>query len=154
MSTLSEDTCGAWSHFVFVLINTKILCICFFLCFEGCNKTFNFGPLFYVFDHEAGVAESELEYMMISEEEANPDEPLLDPEDLKDLFDPLYDRHLEHMQSSYEGIVTNVSKGQELFCNYVFFSSDETWKFNILQLRSECHGESVGTITEVEGEEA
>jgi hypothetical protein len=123
----------------------------FFFGFEGCNKTFNYGPLFYVFDRKAGVEESEHEYMMISEEEANPDEPLLNPEDRKDLFDPLYDRHLEHMQSSYEGIVSNVSKGQELFCNYVFFSSDETWNYNIHQLRAECHGQSVGTVVEVEG---
>jgi hypothetical protein len=91
---------------------------------------------------------------MMSEEEADPDKPMLDGETAIDLFNPLQSRHLEHMQSSYEGVILPVSRGQELFCNYVFFSNIDTWKFNILDLRSQCRGEKVGTIVELEGMEA
>jgi hypothetical protein len=87
---------------------------------------------------------------VISEEEADPEKLLELSEDSDYAFDPLYDRHLEHMQSSYEGSIVNVSKGQELFCNYVLFSTDESWKY-IQRLRSECRGEIVGTVVEVEG---
>jgi hypothetical protein len=79
---------------------------------------------------------------------------LLEPQNFKDLFDPLTDRHLEHMQSSYEGVISDVSKGQELFCNYVFFTTANTWKYNILELRSQCRGEKVGTVVEIEGKKA
>jgi hypothetical protein len=88
---------------------------------------------------------------MLSEEEADPDKPTLDTEITQDLFNPLKSRHLEHLQSSYEGVISSVSEGQELFCNYVFFSNNDTWKFNVLDLRSQCRGEKVGTIVQLEG---
>ncbi len=138
----------------FFLIYDKFPCVPSYTCrLPGCNKTFNYGPLFYLFDHKAGLEESEYDYAMISEEEDDPEKPVDISKDWDYLFDPLYDRHLEHMQSSYEGSIVNVSKGQEIFCNYVLFSSDESKNY-IQRLRAECRGEVVGTVVKVEGEQS
>jgi len=117
---------------------------------HGCNKTFNFGTIFWVYDKKAGVSQSEYEYLMLSEEEADVDVPAFEVAKKK-TFNPLIDRHLEHMLSSYEGTIFNISKGQELFSNYVHYWGKEQWKVGIEQLRSQCRGESVGMVVKVEG---
>jgi hypothetical protein len=117
---------------------------------HGCNKTFNFGTIFWVYDKKAGVSQSEYEYLMLSEEEADVDVPAFEVAKKK-TFNPLIDRHLEHMLSSYEGTIFNISKGQELFSNYVHYWGEQEWKVGIEQLRSQCRGESVGMVVKVEG---
>jgi len=118
---------------------------------HGCNKTFNFGSVFYVFDLRAGIVKSEYEYLLLSEEEADPNNPPEDEETTKDLFNPLIDRHLEHSASSYEGSISPISKGEEIFCNYVFYIGVDSWNYGIRDLRSQCRGEKNGTIVQIEG---
>lgn len=123
------------------------------MCFAitGCNKTFNFGPVFYVFDLRAGIVKSEYEDLLLSEEEADPNNPPEDEETEEDLFNPLIDRHLEHEASSYEGSISSISKGEELFSNYVFYYGVDSWSYGIRDLRSQCRGEKIGTIVQIEG---
>jgi len=104
-----------------------------------------------VFDLRAGIVKSEYEYLLLSEEEADPNNP---PEEVvtpKDLFNPLIDRHLEHSESSYEGSIAPISKGEEIFSNYVFQNGVDSWNYGIRDLRSQCRGEKIGTIVQIEG---
>ena len=117
----------------------------------GCNKTFNFGSIFLVFDRKAGITNSKLEYLLLSEEEADPNKPQIDEERNELLFNPLFDRHLDHQLSSYEGPIFNVAKGEELFANYVHYHGIDGWASGIQDLRAECRGEKVGTVVKVEG---
>ncbi len=120
------------------------------IIFIGCNKTFNYGPVFYILDHKAGITESEYEYYMLTEEEANPNEPPKENAVAAELFNPLIDRHLDHYAGSYYGAITNISKGQELFTNYVYYFGLKGWKYGILSLLSQCHGETIGTVSQIE----
>ena len=120
---------------------------------KGCNKTFNIGPLFFAIDRINGISNSEFEFVTLSEEEADPNAPPREFDNYIKYGNPVTDRHLEHfwMSSSLEGVISNVSKGEELFTNYVYYFDSSAWKFGINDLRSQCHGEIVGIITQVEG---
>jgi len=118
---------------------------------HGCNKTFNFGPIFYVLNRRANITTDEYDQFMLSEEEIDPNEPPEGIDNRKALFNPLVDRHLEHYMSTYEGSVRNISKGQELFTNYVYFYGKDSWSYGIQELRSQCRGETVGTVVRIEG---
>jgi len=89
---------------------------------------------------------------MVSEEEADPNTPPREFDNYIKYGNPLADRHLEHfwMSSSLEGVISNVSNGEELFTNYLYYYGSSAWKFGISDLRSQCHGETVGTIIQVE----
>ncbi len=84
---------------------------------------------------------------MLTEEEADPNKPPKNYVDIAELFNPLTDRHLEHY---YEGAIANISKGQKLFTNYVTYFGIESWKYGIFDLLSQCHGEKLGTISQIE----
>ena len=116
---------------------------------HGCNKTFNYGPVFCVLDRRANITTNEYVECTLSEEEADPNEP---PEDIdKDLFNPLMDRHLENYVSSYEGSIRNISKGEELFTNYLYFYGRDGWSYGVQELRSQCRGETVGIVVQIDG---
>lgn len=95
---------------------------------------------------------SEYDYLMISEDEADPNKPPVDDiNSTRFLFNPLLDRHLEHSLSSYEGSIVDIPKGNELFSNYVYYYGEDCWKYGIQDLRSQCRGEKIGTIVQIEG---
>ena len=52
--------------------------------------------------------------------------------------------------SSAEGITSKASIGEELLSNYLCYHGSSVWKFDINDLRSRCHGETVGITTQVE----
>lgn len=114
---------------------------------HGCNKTFNFGSIFYVLDHKAGLNESDYDYLMLSEEEVDPNNNPNQEDGTDYLFNPLLDRHLEH---SFEGSIEDITKGKELFSNYVHYYSAESWRYGIEELRSQCRHETIGTVVQIE----
>jgi hypothetical protein len=119
---------------------------------SGCNKTFNFGTVLYVLDKEAGIVSSEFDYLMVTEDEADPNHPPPDDSNTtRFLFNPLLDRHLEHSLSSYEGSIVDIPKGTELLSNYLYYYGEDCWKYGIQDLRSQCRGEKIGTIVQIEG---
>jgi hypothetical protein len=118
---------------------------------HGCNKTFNYGPVFFVLDREAGITKSEYEYLLLSEEEADPNIPQVNRDRNEKLFNPLVERHMEHDISCYDGSISNISKGQELFTNYVHYYGIGGWKYGINDLRSQCRGEKIGFVVQIEG---
>jgi hypothetical protein len=87
---------------------------------------------------------------MLTEEEANPNEPPKKNVVAAELFNPLIDRHLDHYAGSYYGAIANISKGQESFTNYVYYFGLKGWKYGILSLLSQCHGETMGTVSQIE----
>lgn len=103
-------------------------------------------------DKEAGIVSSEFDYLMITENEADPNQPPPDDNNsTQSLFNPLLDRHLEHSLSAYEGSIVDIPKGNELLSNYVYYYGAECWKYGIQDLRSQCRGEKIGTIVQIEG---
>ncbi len=119
----------------------------------GCNKTFNVGSIFYALDQKRGILDSPDAYALLSEEEAdanNPPKETKEEREDEDMFDPILDRHFEHDISSYEGSLSYIRQGQELFCNYVHLYGIHDWKRGILELRSQCRGETIGIVVEKE----
>jgi hypothetical protein len=115
---------------------------------SGCNKTFNVGSIFYTLDQKLGVSDSPFNYVVLSEEEADFEYPPQEYPKDGGLFDPLLDRHFEHDISSYEGSLSYIHHGQELFCNYLHLYGIHEWKRGIQELRSQCRGESIGIVVE------
>jgi len=118
---------------------------------HGCNKKFNSGPVFCIMDRRANITTDEYDECTLSEEEADPNEPPEDIGNRGDSFNPLMDRHLEHSMSSYDGSVRNIAKGRELFTNYIYMYGKAGWSYGIQELRSQCRGETVGTVVRIEG---
>mmetsp|Transcript_37508 Transcript_37508/g.54881 ORF Transcript_37508/g.54881 Transcript_37508/m.54881 type:complete len:283 (-) Transcript_37508:293-1141(-) len=60
-------------------------------------------------------------------------------------------RHLPHSQNSGTFALRDIKAGEEILNNYLDFTTDEeNWKDDVRDLRNQCLGKGVGSITDVE----
>lgn len=64
------------------------------------------------------------------------------------LFNPFRFRHMESM---FEQAIRDIKAGDELFCDYSFFTAGKNFDSALDELKKMCNGEkSIGLITQVE----
>ena len=69
------------------------------------------------------------------------------------LYNPYFDRHRRSSESSYDYALRDIKAGEELFCNYLYFTeNEEDWVEESEKLRRICNGQEVGDITNFEKE--
>ena len=106
---------------------------------HGCNGTFNTNNWV---NHEAWVIGDER--AIVTEQNATVEHY----EYTEKIYDIFRDRHLAQTAISYDVATRDIKAGEEILCNYIFFSEDD---YQIaLDLKSVCSGEDVGDITKAE----
>jgi len=68
---------------------------------------------------------------------------------LHSIFMPYVDRHMHHMEVAWLETLRDIKAGEEIFCNYLFFTTSSAEKFyeETQVLKRICNGEEVGLIT-------
>jgi len=100
---------------------------------HGCNGTDNYGPLYK-------YSETTVDLNSIPEGFFSTLRP----------FNPVIERHLRQFMCSDQDVTSrNIEEGEEIFTNYLEYSGGnlDDWKEDVLSLRGQCTGESVGDIT-------
>ena len=69
------------------------------------------------------------------------------------LYNPYFDRRRRSSEGSYDYALRDIKAGEELLCNYLYFTEDEEdWAEESEKLRRICNGQEVGDITNFEEE--
>mmetsp|Transcript_49692 Transcript_49692/g.75024 ORF Transcript_49692/g.75024 Transcript_49692/m.75024 type:complete len:102 (-) Transcript_49692:89-394(-) len=70
---------------------------------------------------------------------------------MNDPYNLVVARHLPHNQNSGDVALRDIKAGEEILNNYLdFTSSEKHWKADVLDLRNQCLGKGVGSITDYE----
>ena len=64
------------------------------------------------------------------------------------IFDPYHARHLKHQ--GYIEAISDISPGEEIFSDYLFFSDKEAFYEEVQVLKRICNGEEIGLIAKSE----
>uniref|UniRef100_A0A7S4SHD5 SET domain-containing protein n=1 Tax=Ditylum brightwellii TaxID=49249 RepID=A0A7S4SHD5_9STRA len=101
---------------------------------HGCNGTYNAATVTStVTEMTTGVDEFDEAFFM------------------NDPYNLVVARHLPHNQNSGDVALRDIKAGEEILNNYLDFSTDEeNWKDYVRNLRNQCLGKVVGSITNVE----
>lgn len=102
---------------------------------HGCNGTDNYGP------HYPHYTENTIDLDAVP--------PLFDE---IGSFNPVVERHLRQFMTSDGGSSRDIAAGEELLTNYLLFSGSvlADWQEDVLSLRGQCEGLSLGNITAYE----
>lgn len=102
---------------------------------HGCNKTYNFGD----------------EYSPVTELNADP--TFIPPEyDTRaEIYCPVIERNLRAYTSGPDRTLRDIKAGEEVLANYLaFVANDEDWEEELLSMKSQCAGETLGEISDYE----
>lgn len=101
---------------------------------HGCHGTYNIGEPAAVEDERTTEQNATL---------IDLEEPVRDY-----TFNPFRFRHMEPM---FEQAIRDIKAGEELFCDYTFFTAGKFFDMALDELKKMCNGEkSIGLITQVE----
>jgi len=122
---------------------------------HGCNGTTTYVSRSYLLDKKFHKVYNYGEDPTFSEQQADPERPAeLDSSSLKargSVFSPIYSRRIELRSSSSYAVIKSVAAGQELFTNYVWFYDSSDWQLMMNELMSQCTGEIVGIVVQLDG---
>jgi hypothetical protein len=67
------------------------------------------------------------------------------------VYNPVIDRHLYQLMSGSDFTLHDIKKGEEILDNYLAFTGSEAdWTSDVNDLRAQCSGEVVGSVTSYE----
>ena len=122
---------------------------------HGCNGTTTYVSRSYLHDKKFHKVYNYGEDPTFSEQQADPERPAeLDSSSLKargSVFSPIYSRRIELRSSSSYAVIKSVAAGQELFTNYVWFYDSSDWQLMMNELMSQCTGDIVGIVVQLDG---
>jgi hypothetical protein len=125
---------GFWSNLLgllHALVDSGIL----MFCNHGCNGTFNYG---------SG------RHINFTETTVDPKQPPDSIFQRQHIFSPVIERNIRSWLSSGEITYRHIEKGEEILCNYLEYIGDSSdWEEEVLDLREQCMGSKLGTITEL-----
>jgi hypothetical protein len=105
-------------------------------CNHGCNGTYT------LTDDDVGFTEMNVDLDHAPEALLNKMQPVRSP---------VFERHLRQITSSGDRTLRDIKKGEEIFTNYLGFVADpDDWAEEVLSLRSQCSGNSLGDISQYE----
>ena len=104
---------------------------------HGCKGDFN--------TDDMALAQSFNPDTVLNEQTATADDK---PENRKP-FDPFTDRHSAIQK---DVALRDIKAGEEITCNYMYFTSEEDWFYEVETLKNMCNGVDVGLITKAETE--
>jgi len=123
------DTLGPYTYHVDKSIMTFVN--------HGCKGDFN--------TDDMALAQSFNPDTVLNEQTATADDK---PENRKP-FDPFTDRHSAIQK---DVALRDIKAGEEITCNYMYFTSEEDWFYEVETLKNMCNGVDVGLITKAETE--
>jgi len=107
---------------------------------HGCNGTYNV---------DIGTSSSVTKDYYITEQNAS----IQDREDQKgETYDPVTDRRDGGGWAVIDIALRDIAAGEEILCNYVFFTEDSAWLKELNTLKKICNGEEIGLIVKSEME--
>lgn len=102
---------------------------------HGCNGTYNFGE----------------EYSPTTEDNADLTSIPSEYDTTANVYSPVIERHLRAYTSGPDRTLRDIKAGEEILANYLAYVADkEGWKEDVLSLRGQCRGHTLGEISEYE----
>lgn len=104
---------------------------------HGCNQTYNYG------DAYSPTTEVSADLNFIPTEY----------DATAEVYSPVIERHLRAYRSGPDHTLRDIMAREELLANYLaFFADEDEWEKDVLEMRGQCAGDTLGEISEYEHE--